>query len=91
MITEALQKAFKWPIGYLLNEGYIVKCAGLLDSEGNLQRHTICTLDDHLPGAQAHAVGNSEFTDSLWVIDPQQTSIDWSAPKCCICQQELAP
>lgn len=92
MVTEALQKAFKWPIGYLLHEGFLVKCAGTPDADGNIQdRHLICTLDDHLPGAQAHAIGNTEFTDDLWIIDPAQTSIDWSNPVCQICQKGLAP
>lgn len=96
MITEALSKVFGWNIGHLLNEGFQVKCSGIQGTDANgipvtTDRHLICTLDDHLPGAQAHAVGNSEFTDSLWVIDSSQASIDWSDPKCVICSQPLAP
>lgn len=91
MINEALSKIFGWKTGYLLNEGFLVKCAGTPDSDGNIQRHLICTLDDHLPNTQAHAVGNAEFTDDLWLIDPAQTSINWSAPVCQVCGKEIAP
>lgn len=96
MVTKALQKIFRWPTGYLLNEGYMVKCAGTpgMDEDGApviTDRHLICTLDDHLPGTNAHAVGNEEFTDELWVIEPNQTSIDWTAPACQVCGKEIAP
>lgn len=89
-ITDAIYKAIK-PYGILVNEGFQVKCAGLLDSDGNPIRHLIATLGNHLPGAQAHAWGNAEFTDDLWIIDEAQKGIDWSAPKCQICQTEIAP
>lgn len=92
MINEALQDIFGWRIGHLLNEGFQVKCAGTPDANGDPQdRHVICELDDHLPGTQAHAVGNPEFTDDMWMMDSAQTSIDWSNPKCCICSQPPAP
>lgn len=91
MVNEALQKVFGWKIGHLLHEGFIVQCAGLPDAEGNPIRHPICILDDHLEGTDAHAVGNPEMTDDLWLIEPNQAGIDWSNPKCQICQQELAP
>jgi hypothetical protein len=90
-ITTAIYSAIK-PHGVLIHEGFMVKCAGTLDAEGNsVDRHLIVTLASHLPGADAHAWGNPEFTDSLWEIDPAQSAIDWNSPKCCICQQELAP
>lgn len=89
-ITSAIYKAVK-PYGVLVNEGFLVQCAGSTDADGNVTRHLIATLDDHLPGTQAHAWGNSEFTDDLWVIDPAQEKIDWTDPKCQICQKELAP
>lgn len=92
MINESLSKVFGWPTGFLLHEGYQVKCSGTPDAQGNIQdRHLICTLDDHLPGAQAHAVGNAEFTDDLWVIEPTQSSINWTHPVCQICSKELSP
>jgi len=91
MITEKLAEIMGWKVGYLLHEGFQVKCAGTPDSDGNAQdRHIICTLDDHLPGTEAHAIGNSEFTDDLWVIEPTQTSIDWTNPTC-HCGKGLAP
>lgn len=89
-ITEAIYKAVK-PYGVLVNEGFTVKCAGLPDAGGNLDRHVIAVLDDHLPGTQAHAWGNPEFTDDLWVLDSAQTAIDWASPVCQICNQPLAP
>lgn len=88
-ITTAIYKAVK-PAGVLVNEGFLVKCAGLPDADGNPIRHLIATLDDHLPDTQAHAWGNPEFTDDLWIIEPTQAGIDWSAPKCQICQTEIA-
>lgn len=96
MITESLNRIMGWKVGNLLHEGFQVKCAGTLGTDANgmpvvSDRHIICTLDDHLPGADAHAIGNSEFTDSLWVLDPSQSTIDWSNPKCCLCGQPLAP
>lgn len=91
MVNEALKKVFGWPTGYLLNEGFLVKCSGIPDADGNPVRHLICTLDDHLPNTQAHAVGNSEFTDDLWIIDDAQKGIDWSNPICQICKTEIAP
>jgi hypothetical protein len=90
-ITTAISSALGYKTGYLLHEGFLVKCSGIPDSEGNPVRHLIATLGSHLPGADAHAIGNPEFTDSLWEIDPAQSAIDWTSPKCCICQQELAP
>jgi hypothetical protein len=91
MITEALSKIMGWKTGYLLHEGFQVKCAGTLDSDGNPQdRHLICTLDSHLPGADAHAIGNPEMTDDLWIIDSTQTSLDWSNPVC-YCGQPIKP
>lgn len=89
-ITTAIYSAVK-PYGVLVNEGREVRCAGLPDAEGNPVRHLIATLDDHLPGTQAHAWSNPEFTDDLWVIDPSQTAIDWASPVCQICKQPLAP
>lgn len=95
MITESLSKVFGWKTGHLLTEGFQVKCAGVVDINVSdypgLVRHLICTLDDHLEGTQAHAVGNPEFTDALWILSPDQTSIDWSNPVCQICQQGIAP
>lgn len=96
MITEAIAKALKYPVGYLLHEGFLVKCAGQQGTDANgmpivSDRHLIATLADHLPGAQAHAIGNAEFTDNLWVIDTAQSAIDWSNPKCCLCGKEPAP
>lgn len=91
MITEALSKVFDWKAGYLLHEGFQVKCAGTPDSDGNAQdRHVICILDDHLEGTEAHAIGNPEFTDDLWIIASENNSIDWTAPKC-YCGKEIAP
>lgn len=92
MVNEALKKVFGWPVGYLLNEGFEVKCAGTegVDGDGTpivSDRHLICTLDDHLPGAQAHAVGNVEFTDDMWVM---AQPIDWSNPVC-QCGKGIAP
>lgn len=78
-----------WKVGYLLHEGFQVKCSGVLGDGSD--RHLICTLDDHLEGAQAHAVGNPEFTDDLWTLDSAQTSIDWSNPVCQICSQSISP
>ena len=89
-ITEAIYKAVK-PHGVLVNEGFMVKCAGLPDADGNPVRHLIATLDDHLPGAQAHAWSNPEMEDSLWLIDSAQIGIDWSNPICKICGQPIAP
>lgn len=96
MINEALQGIFGWRIGHLLNEGFQVKCAGTQGEDANgspvvSDRHVICELDDHLPNTQAHAFGNPEFDDSLWVIDPSQTSINWTAPVCQVCGKPLAP
>lgn len=91
MITEAIAKALGFPRGYLLNEGFLVKCSGIPDSDGNPVRHLIATLDDHLPGTQAHAIGNTEFTDDTWVIDESQKSIDWNNPVCQICGEPIAP
>lgn len=92
MINEALSKVFGWSTGFLLHEGFEVKCAGTPDADGNAQdRHLICTLDDHLPGTDAYAVNNPEFTDALWVIAPEQSAIDWSNPVCQICQKGIAP
>lgn len=95
MITEKLAEIMGWKVGYLLHEGFEVKCAGTegTDADGApiLDRHLICTLDDHLPDTEAHAVGNPEFTDDLWVIEPTQTSIDWSNPVCQVCGKPLAP
>lgn len=89
-ITQAIYDAIK-PYGTLVNEGREVRCAGSLDPDGNpIDRHLIATLDAHLPGTVAHAWGNSEFTDDLWVIEPEQTSIDWSNPAC-HCGKHLAP
>lgn len=89
-ITTAIYSAIK-PHGTLVHEGFQVKCSGLPDAEGTPVRHLIATLDDHLLGTQAHAWGNEEFTDSLWVIEDAQKSIDWSNPICQICQQGIAP
>ena len=89
-ITTAIYKAVK-PSGVLVHEGFEVKCAGLPDADGTPIRHLIATLDDHLPGTQAHAWSNAEFTDDLWIIDSAQNGIDWSAPKCQICNTEIAP
>lgn len=92
MITEAIAKALGFPRGYLLNEGFQVKCSGIPDTDGNaIDRHLIATLDDHLPGTQAHAIGNSEFTDDMWIIEDAQKEIDWSNPKCQLCGKPLAP
>lgn len=96
MITEAIAKALKYPVGYLLHEGFLVKCAGTPGTDANgmpvvTDRHLIATLADHLPGAEAHAIGNAEFTDDLWVIEPTQSAINWSAPVCQICGKEPAP
>ena len=92
MITEKLAEIMGWKVGYLLHEGFQVKCAGTLDSDANpIDRHLICTLDSHLPGADAHAIGNEEFTDSLWILDPAQTAIDWASPICQICSKPIAP
>ena len=92
MITEALSKIMDWKVGFLLHEGFQVKCAGTLDADGNPQdRHLICTLDDHLPNTEAHAIGNPEFMDSLWIIDPAQMTINWVNPICQICQRSIAP
>lgn len=79
-ITNAIYSAIK-PHGVLVHEGFIVKCA---------DGHLIATLDDHLPGTQAHSWFNQEFTDDLWVIDPEQSKIDWSNPVC-YCGKPLAP
>lgn len=94
-ITEAIYKAVK-PAGILVHEGFLVKCAGQQGTDANgsqviTDRHTIATLDDHLPGTVAHAWGNPEFSDDLWLIDPAQASIDWTNPKCCVCGQPIAP
>ena len=89
-ITQAIVNAVK-PSGVLTHEGFQVKCAGLPDAGGNPVRHLIATLGPHLPGTVSHAWGNPEFTDDLWIIDPSQSAINWTNPKCCICQQELAP
>ncbi len=91
MITEKLADIHGWKTGFLLHEGFLVKCSGIPDSEGNLVRHVICELDDHLPDTDAHAVGNAEFTDDMWVMDSSQSSFDWSNPKCCLCGQPPAP
>lgn len=91
MITEKLAEIHGWKVGFLLHEGFLVKCSGIPDAEGNPVRHVICELDDHLPNTQAHAVSNPEFTDDLWIIDPAQSSIDWSNPTCRICGQGIAP
>jgi len=104
-ITQAIVNAVK-PNGPLVNEGFEVKCVGTVgpnprfeeDSAAGfdppaetLNRHLIATLDDHAPGTQAHAWGNSEFTDDLWVIEPGQEGIDWSNPVCQICSKPIAP
>ena len=94
-ITTAIYGALKSP-GTLVHEGFQVKCAGTEGTDANgspvvTDRHLICTLDDHLPGAQAHAWTNSEFTDDLWILDSAQTAIDWTNPVCQICQKGLAP
>lgn len=94
-MTNAITKALGYRIGYLLHENFEVKCAGTPGTDANgmpivTDRHLIATLADHLPGAQAYAIGNAEFTDDLWVIEPTQSSIDWTQPKCCICGKELA-
>ena len=96
MITESIAKSLGYRIGYLLHEGFEVKCAGQAGTDANgspivTDRHLVATLGSHLPGAQAHAIGNEEFTDDIWSIDPSQSAIDWTAPKCCLCQKELAP
>lgn len=94
MITEALANIFGWKPGHLLTEGFQVKCAGIDSNDGGpveTVRHLICTLDDHLPGAQAHAVGNPEFTDDLWTLDSSQAGFDWSNPVCKICSQPITP
>ena len=96
MVTEKLAEIMGWKVGYLLHEGFEVKCAGTegTDADGApiiSDRHLICTLDDHLPGTEAHAIGNPEFTDDLWTLDSAQDGIDWSNPKCCICSQPPAP
>lgn len=89
-ITTAIYKAVK-PFGVLVHEGFLVKCAGLPDADGNPIRHVIATLDDHIEGTDAHAWGNSEFTDDFWLIEPNQAGIDWSSPKCQLCNTEIAP
>lgn len=96
MITEKLSEIFRWKTGYLLHEGFQIKCAGQssLDTNGLpivIDRHLICTLGNHLPGTQAHAVQNAEFTDDLWAIEPTQAAINWASPICQICQKEIAP
>lgn len=96
MITEKLAEIMGWKVGHLLHEGFEVKCAGTegTDADGTpivSDRHLICTLDDHLPNTDAHAVQNPEFTDDLWIIEDNQKSIDWTNPKCCICSQPPAP
>jgi|SRR5579872_1306932 len=99
-LTNAIYKAIN-PKGVLVHEGFQVKCRGLMAPNPDLAtdptvepeiliRHVIATLDDHLPGAQAHAWNNEEFTDDLWIIDPSQTSIDWTNPTCRICGQGIA-
>ena len=91
MITEKIAEILGYPIGYLLHAGFQVKCAGSADADGGtIDRHLIATLDSHLPGAEAHAIGNSDFTDDLWIIAPENSSIDWSNPKC-YCGKEIAP
>jgi hypothetical protein len=91
MITEKIASILSLPVGYLLHEGFQVKCAGSPQEDGsNPDRHLICTLDSHLPGADAHAIGNKEFIDSLWILDPAQLDIDWSNPVC-YCGKEIAP
>lgn len=89
-ITTAIYSAVK-PYGFLVNEGFTVKCAGIPDADGNPVRHVIAVLDDHLPGTVSHAWKNPEMTDDLWVIDPSQNAIDWTSPVCQICNQPLAP
>ena len=90
-ITSKLAEIHGWRTGFLLHEGFLVKCSGIPDADGNPVRHTICELDDHLPGADSHAVGNAEFTDDMWVMDDKQNGIDWSNPTCRICGQGIAP
>lgn len=87
-ITTAIYSAVK-PHGTQVHEGFTVKCAGILGDGSD--RHVIAVLDDHLPGTQAHAWGNAEFTDDLWVIPPEQAGIDWTNPVCQICSKEIAP
>lgn len=95
MITEKLAEIMGWKVGYLLHEGFQVKCRGMdgTDADGQpiTDRHLICTLDSHLPGADAHAIGNTEFEDSLWILSPDQTSIDWTNPVCQICGKPISP
>lgn len=96
VVTQAIAKALKYPTGYLLHECFQVKCAGTPGTDANglpivTDRHLIATLGSHLPGTQAHAIGNAEFDDSLWTIDAAQTAIDWSNPVCQVCKRSLAP
>lgn len=96
VITNAIAQALGYKVGNLLHEGFLVKCAGQSGTDANgmpivTDRHLIATLDDHLPGTEAHAIGNAEFTDDLWVIEPTQSSIDWSNPTCRLCGKGLAP
>lgn len=90
MITEKLAEIHGWTRGFLLHEGFLVKCSGIPGPDGPIDRHLICTLDDHLPDTEAHAIGNSEFTDDLWVIAEGQENIDWSNP-ICFCGKPIAP
>ena len=91
MITESLANIFGWKTGFLLHEGFQVKCAGTPSEDGPVDRHLICTLDDHLPNIEAHAIGNAEFTDDLWITADGQQGIDWSNPICQLCKKGIAP
>ena len=82
-------KALKLPIGYLLHDGYLVKCAGNVDSEGNrTDQHVVVTIGVHVGDAQAHAVGNDEFTDDCCIF---AEGFDSQNPVCPIDQKELVP
>lgn len=96
VVTNSIAQALGYGVGYLLHSGFEVKCVGTPGTDTNglsivTGRHLICTLADHLPGAQAHAIGNAEFTDDLWTIETNQAGIDWSNPTCRICGKGIAP
>lgn len=84
--------------GRILHGGSIIKCAGLMgpnprlieDAAFNppaeiLIQHAIGTFtgDENV----AHAIGNKECDDSVFVLDPAQTAINPAAPVCQVCGQ----
>lgn len=72
--------------GHMLHVGYMVKCAGIPDADGNPVKHLIGTLTA-VPDAGAEVVPTERADEGTWELDPAQTAMDPENPVCMVCGQ----